>query len=163
MAGRNVAKEVLGPVAERPIAYCATVGCEQPARPGFRLCEPCEVEQRQRASNAFCEAQGLTTVEAKRDYCKRLARSFGRGPSFETWAKNLTQTTVDLIERMDGRDSKSLERLRSAGVIDGRNKLIPLDARKVAADAYLAERARLIAQAEGALANLSKSETETTP
>lgn len=158
MAGRNAAKEVLGPVAGRPVVYCATVGCEQPARRGFNLCEPCETEQRQRASTAFCESQGLRTVEAKREYCKRLARSFGRGPSFETWAKNLTQSTVDLIERMDGRDSKSLERLRGAGVIDGRNKLIPLDARKVAADAYLAERARLIAQAEGALANLSKSE-----
>ena len=127
---------------------CGRGGCKNPARTKFAdrwVCFACRDDLHAEESKKACEAKGLRTVDEMRDYCKRMARTFGR-PSFDTWAKNMRQETVDLIERIDGQDSKSLERLRAAGVIDGRNKLIPLDARVTAAKAYRAERARLIVE-----------------
>lgn len=128
--------------------------CGKPTRRvGARLiCGDCEAAERQAGSKKFCEEHGLVTREDMVAFCKKRSRSFGGGPSFETWTKNMTQGTVDIIERMDGQQSKALDRLRVAGVIDGRNKLIPLEARKTAAEAHAAERARLVVQAQAELA-----------
>lgn len=143
-----------------PAAFCATVGCEQRCMPGHRLCGSCEVEQRHRESEAFCREHGLTTVEEKRAYCARMARRFAP-PSFERWAATITQKTVDIIERLGGKDvDRTLERLRAAGAIDGRNKVIPPEARATAAEAYRAERARQICEMQAALAAHRKSEEE---
>lgn len=124
--------------------------CGKPARRvGVKLiCAECETAERQAAADKFCAEHGLVTIEDKVAYCKKLSRTFGRGPTFEQWANRLTQSTVDMIERMDGSTSRTLERLRGAGVIDGRNKIIPPEARRVAAEAYAAERAHIIVERE---------------
>lgn len=151
MAGRAAQKALETPLEKRVI-YCDTVGCEQQAfnRVGDRnLCASCVGLKRHAEAEAYCSAQGLDTIEKKRAYCLRLSRSFGRGGGFASWAKNIKQAGVDRLVLMGGRDDEQvLERLRSAGAIDGRNQLIPHEAREVAAAAYRAERARFICKLE---------------
>lgn len=154
MAGRltkvqQLERDAAAAAQRIPLMPCGRGGCKNPAQTKFNdrwLCFGCRNDLKSEESRKFCEAKGLRTIDEKREYCKSLARTFGRGPTFEEWAQRMTQHTVDLIERMDGDRSKTLERLRAAGVIDGRNKLIPLEARKIAADAYAADRARLICE-----------------
>lgn len=142
MAGRAAQKALEQALVTR--LWCATVGCERHARPGSRLCEDCETEQHQRASEAFCEAHGLRTVEQKRAYCARLARSFGRAPRFETWAKNITQRAVDLMLINAGEgDKQALERLRDYGAIDEQNRVVPTEERAERAQARKAQRERI--------------------
>jgi hypothetical protein len=130
-------------------------GCDQAAYSkveGRNLCLACQAAIRHEKAAAFCKARGLNSVAEMRAYCMKLSRSFGRAPSFETWCKNMTQRTVDIIARgCTPTDEKCLERLQAAGVIDGRHQLIPMEARAVAAHAYRAERARLICQTEAEL------------
>jgi hypothetical protein len=160
MAGRAAEKPKQGAELVAPLAYCRSVGCEQRVRTGRAHCEACEVEQRHRESEAFCREHGLTTIEEKRAYCARMAKRFAP-PSFERWAATITQKTVDIIERLSGKDvDRTLERLRAAGAIDGRNKVIPTEARATAAEAYRAERARRICEVEAALAAHRKAEEE---
>lgn len=110
------------------------------------LCFSCEADLRHEESRKFCEANGLRTIDEMREFCKQKARTFGHH-TFERWCDGMTQRTVDIIERMDGTDSKTLERLRDAGVIDGRNKLIPLgEAREIAKEARMRERAKAIVE-----------------
>lgn len=132
---------------------CDGVDCENFAAPGRTNCEECATAIRQAASAAFCESQGLRTVKEKREFCRRLTREgLFRGASFESWAKNMTQKTVDIIVlNGSAADEHCLERLRAAGVIDGANKLLPLEARALAAEAYHAERARLICERQAEL------------
>lgn len=139
-------------VAGEPQPICRTAGCREPAICGKALCEACEQRARHEVSEAFCRANGLETVEQKREFCKRMARGVFRGASYEAWKKNMTQRTVDLIVINGGPSNEHcLERLRAAGVIDGANKLIPLEGREIAADAYRAERARLICEQQAEL------------
>lgn len=118
-----------------PVRYCDTVGCEQPAKhrvDGKALCDGCEERVRGEVSRERCKARGLNTVEEMRAYCRRMAgRAFGAPPTFEVWAKNITQQTVDILVRMGGRDDlKALDRLRRFGVIDEENRLVPHDQRE---------------------------------
>lgn len=138
--------------ASRPVVFCDGEGCDKPAtnRVGDQnLCADCQASIRRARSEAFCHEQGLRTIDEMRAYCRRLARKGFNGVSFDGWARNMTQRTVDLIA-INGAvsDERCLERLRAAGVIDGRNKLIPFDAREVAAAAHRAERARMIVERE---------------
>lgn len=149
MAGRHSPKPAEQP--SRQVVFCDTVGCEQRAvtMVGDRkLCQSCQDEIRRRKSAGYCKAEGLNTVAEMRAHCLRLARRFAE-PSFERWCKVMSQKTVDWIALHNGKDDeKCLERLRAAGVIDGRNKIIPLEGRTVAAAAYRAERARLICKVD---------------
>lgn len=160
--GTNAAR-ALEALHERPVTPCDGAGCLQAAfsRVGAsNLCLECQAAERRKVSEQFCAERGLDTVEAKREFCKTLARKFGRGPSFEEWARSITQKTVDIIERMGGKDvERTLDRLRAAGAIDGRNKVIPMEAREVAAAAHRAERARLICETEAYL-EARRRETE---
>lgn len=144
-------RELEKPTTEAPKVFCDAPGCENRAFnrvAGRNMCRAClESEHRERAAEA-CKARGLNSIAEMRAYCMRLAKSFVE-PSFERWCKNMRQETVDIIARGGSTtDEKCLERLRAAGVIDGRNKLIPLEARAVAADAHRAERARVICKVE---------------
>lgn len=131
---------------------CDGVDCQNFAAPGRTNCVDCATKIRQAASEAWCEAHGLRTAEQKRDYCRRMAGGIFRTASFDTWAKNMTQKTVDLIVINGGpTDEHCLERLRVAGVIDSGNKLIPLEGREIAAAAHRAERARLICERQAEL------------
>lgn len=136
--------------ALRPKLFCDTVGCEQQGavRIGNRiLCLTCRDREREVEAQAFCKARGLHTVEDMRAYCMRLARSFGRGGSFETWAKNIRQETVDLIElHGNPSDKQALERLRDHGAIDERNQVVPLEAREALRQARLEEKKRAEAE-----------------
>ena len=140
------------PQEPRATVFCDT--CDQRAyrRVGERnICRECEEREHREKSSIFCHARGLNSAAEMRAYCMRLAKSFSQ-PSFELWCKNMTQRTVDLIAINGGpSDERCLERLRAAGVIDGGNRLIPLEARPIAAEAYRAERARIICQAEEAM------------
>lgn len=132
---------------------CDGVDCQNFAAPGRTNCDECATKIRQAASAAFCEARGLRTLKEKMDFCRRLAKEgLFRGASFDAWAKNMTQKTVDIIV-LNGSagDEHCLERLRAAGVINGGNKLIPIEGREIAADAYRAERARLICERQAEL------------
>lgn len=126
------------------VRYCTTVGCEKRALPWAPTCQGCFDRERHEASEKRCAELGLVTVEQKREYCRKLARShlFGR-PSFERWAATITQKTVDLIAlQAAGQPDPCLDRLRAAGVIDGRNRLIPAgEAREIAAEAHRMARA----------------------
>lgn len=135
------------------VVPCDTVGCGKPGRRiGARLvCTDCEANERHRAAEAFCKSQGLVTIEDKREFCRRTARDgmFSRFPSFQRWASGIKQAAVDLMVLHDGKgDREALERLRAEGAIDGRNQVIPPEARAVAKEAYRAERARQIAQVQ---------------
>lgn len=142
-----------GARASEVARLCATEGCQGKPLPHRAKCENCDTRERQEKSAARCAELGLHTVEAKREFCRQLLRSFGTGPSFDTWAKKITQRTVDLIALHAGKgDLQCLERLRTVGAIDGRNKLIPVEARAVAADAYRQERARELVKVQAELA-----------
>lgn len=127
---------------------CLTKGCGGFAALGGSLCESCQQEVRYRRSAAFCEERGLRTLQERKEFCRRQAREgLFRGASFETWALSMTQRTIDIIVlNGSASDEHCLERLRAAGVIDGGNKLIPLEARAVAAEAHRAERARVLCE-----------------
>lgn len=153
MAGRlnkvqEIEREVRGlPTCERCHAGRATNIIKE-----RRLCDSCQADLRHEESKAFCDRMGLRTIDEMREFCRQRARTFGRGISFEQWSKTITQRTVDIIAVTGGRsDEQCLERLRAVGAIDGRNKLIPLEGRQVAADAHRAERARLICETEAEL------------
>lgn len=161
MAGRLNEKQQQIAEDLKPVRFCATVGCEGKALSYSTSCENCETRVRQEKSEARCRELGLVTVEDKRAYCRKLARSFGRGPIFETWAKNMRQSTVDRLALMAaGQEDQCLERLRSIGVIDGRNKLIPLEAREVAADVYRQDRARELVKLQRELAERALKEQQ---
>lgn len=133
-----------------PLLPCGRGGCKNPAKVKVAerwVCFACRDELRSDESRKFCEARGLRTVEEMRAYCKEKARSFGRAGSFDAWTKNMTQSTVDIIRRLDGARSPTLDRLLEAGVVDGADKLIPFGhARQIAREARLAERARAICE-----------------
>lgn len=157
MAGRvnkvqKLEREAAASAQQAQLMPCGRGGCKNPARTKFNgrwLCFDCRNDLKSEESRKFCEAKGLRTVDEMRAYCRDTARKIGQGVSFETWAKNITQKTVDIIARGGARsDEACLERLRAAGAIDGRSRVIPQDARAVAKAAYLAERARLIVQTE---------------
>jgi len=135
-----------------PEVRCDGVDCPNFAARGQTNCDECATRIRQVASAAWCEAHGLHTAEQKRKFCKSMARGLFTTSSFDAWAKNMTQKTVDIIV-LNGSagDEHCLERLRAAGVINGGNKLIPLDGREIAADVYRAERARLICERQAEL------------
>lgn len=164
MAGRATATKPSDlSAALKTQRYCATVGCEGLALAYSPNCANCDARIRHEKSEARCRELGLVTVEDKRAYCLRMAKSFGRGPSFETWARNITQRTVDLIAlQAAGTQDTCLERLRSVGAIDGRNKLIPVgEAREIAAEAYRMEKAHLAAMLARELAERGQAnETE---
>lgn len=153
--------------SDKPVVHCATVGCEQPAfsRVGDRnLCQACADRVRHEEADAFCRSKGLDTVEKKRAFCKRLAHSFGRGTGggFAKWAETITQAGIDRLVLMGGKpDEQALDRFRAMGVIDGRNRLIPHEARAVAADAYRADRAREICKVEEDLRRLAEKYPQT--
>lgn len=114
-----------------PRPKCDTVGCAQYAAPGRTNCEECAGRIRHEASEAFCEAKGLRTLDEKREFCRRLVRGW-TPPSFEQWADNITQRTVDLIAIHAGHsDKRCLERLRNYGVIDQNNRVISPEKRVV--------------------------------
>jgi hypothetical protein len=143
--------------AARPIVHCDTVGCEQPAFnrvDGKNLCRGCEDRIRHEQAEAFCRSKGLDTVEQRRAYCKQQLRNFGRGvPSFERWARAMTQKTIDYLVLADGADDrKVLERLFYLGVIDEHRKLIPLDQREARRGAMEAARKAERERIEAALA-----------
>lgn len=160
MAGRATSKvqqlEQDAAAKAIPLLPCGRGGCKNPAKTKVNdrwVCFPCRDDLKSEESRKFCEAKGLRTIEEKREYCKRLAKKFGRGPGFEGWARNIKQAAVDFLVRDYSNGSRdALERLRACGAIDGSSKVIPLEAREVAADAYRAERARLIAQTQEELA-----------
>jgi hypothetical protein len=122
-----------------PLLPCGRGGCKNPAKVKVAerwVCFACRDELRSDESQKFCESKGLRTIDEKRDYCKRMARSFGRSLSFEGWAKAIKQEAVDFLARDDSTGSReALERLKAEGAIDGRNKVIPLEARAVAKEA----------------------------
>lgn len=162
MAGRAAQRAL-----ETPPGQPARVDCDNcAAEPsmvrigGKNLCLACEQRVRLAEAREFCKSKGLDTVEKQRDYCRRLARSFGHRPTaggFQRWADTITQHTVDWMLRMGTKsDEQAIERLRAAGAIDGRNRVIPKEARAVAADAYRAERARQIAKVQEELAELAR-------
>lgn len=130
------------PSSNAAVRFCATVGCEGRALIYSTLCQSCETRTRQEKSEARCRELGLVTVEQKRAYCLRMAKQgFGHAPSFETWAKNISQRTVDIIVTQGGKDSAHcLDRLRNAGAIDEANKLVPLDRREAVRAALEADR-----------------------
>lgn len=133
--------------ADRSFVKCDRCPNAARNRVGDRnLCLTCQDDIRHEEARKFCEQHGLKTVDEMREFCRVQARTFGR-PSFETWAANMKQKTVDLIAIMDGPESKTLDRLKDAGVIDGRNKIIPAgEAREIAKQARRAERARVICE-----------------
>lgn len=148
-AGRCVCGWVMPPAHQ--VVTPHVVPCDECGKPGRRvgariICEACETEERHRASEAFCEAKGLKTREERIAFCKKLARSFGQGPRFETWAKNIKQAAVDTLVLHDGKgDRDALDRLRAEGVIDEQNKVIPPGPARVAAkEAQRAERERAL-------------------
>lgn len=135
--------------------------CGKPARRvGVRLiCGDCEAAERHAESEKFCAAHGLVTREDMMAFCKRQARTFGRAQSFEGWAQGIKQQAVDFLVRDDSTGSReALERLRAEGAVDGRNQVIPAEARAVAKAAYRAERSRHIVEVQEQLAKLSKTE-----
>lgn len=137
---------------------CDVGSCKNRATTVFEkrnVCESCRADMRHEEARKFCESRGLRTVDEMRAYCRDQAKKFGRGPTFEDWAKNITQKTVDIAERMWGSDNDLLTRLRAEGAIDGRNKLIPAEARAVAKAAYLAERARQVVAAQAEIAAMA--------
>lgn len=132
---------------------CSTAGCPAVALVYSAKCENCTTRERQEKSAARCRELGLVTVEDKRNYCRRISKTFGSGITFDTWAKNMTQNTVDrLVLMAAGQQDPCLDRLRSVGAIDGANRLIPLDARAIAADAYRQEKARELVKVQAELA-----------
>lgn len=144
MAGRAPSKVEQLEREAAPVRYCSTVGCEQRAQPGRAQCEACEGRLRHERAVAWCEARGLKTVDDMRRYCARLARSIGRPPRFEVWAKNITQRAVDLMLISAGESDKAaLERLREHGAIDEANKVVPLEERAKRAEARRALRQRM--------------------
>jgi hypothetical protein len=135
-------------VAGQPRPICRAVGCETPAMNGYAHCEACDRRIRQEKSEARCRELGLTTVEEKKAYCRRMASRLFNRPSFERWVENLTQATVDRLALMGGNDDlKTLERFRAHGAIDEQNRLIPHEKRaevRAAHEALVrAERERL--------------------
>lgn len=125
------------PFAESVKRFCATVGCEQVALAWSRLCATCEARVRSEAAEASCRAKGLLTVEDRVRYCRDLLKRgvFGR-PSFERWAENLTQPTIDLIVLHGNEDDlRLLARLRDRCVIDAQNRLTaPADRERLRAE-----------------------------
>lgn len=113
--------------ASAPRRFCATVGCEQTALSWSKLCGNCTDRERAERAEASCRAKGLLTVEDRVRYCRDLLKRgvFGR-PSFERWAENLTQPTIDLIVLHGNEDDlRLLARLRDRCVIDAQNRLTP--------------------------------------
>jgi hypothetical protein len=135
MAGRAAPKplqtqQFSGQASERP--FCATVGCEQRVLFGQRLCQACDERERNEKAMASNRARGLTSVDEMRAYCRRMLKRglFGDRPSFERWAENITQGTVERLLLMGGKDDgRVLERLRNMGVIDEQNRVVPVDER----------------------------------
>jgi hypothetical protein len=125
------------PFAQPVKRFCSTVGCEQVAAVGSTRCEACDNRGRMERVRAANEARGLHSVDDMRAYCKRLlrARFLNAKPSFERWAENITQRTVDLIVT-HGNDSdvRVLERLFAIGAIDENRKLVPLADRQARRD-----------------------------
>lgn len=141
--------------AQVATVFCDTTGCEQRAfsRVGNKnLCRGCQDEIHRRSTEEFCKANNLNTGAEMRTYCMRLARQWSE-PSFDRWCRTMTQRTVDILVRSAGlSDQQALDRLRRAGVIDGNDRLIPAgDARKIAAEAHVQERARRICETEAEL------------
>ena len=145
-------KLAVGAVDPAAIRYCATVGCEQKARVGALKCESCETRERQERSEARCRELGLTTVEEKRAYCRRMAKTaFNRTPSFVAWALKMQQRTLDLILLQGGKDAENTRRrLEELGVLGPDGKLLPVDQREeamvAAREKRAEERAKLEAQ-----------------
>jgi hypothetical protein len=123
-------------VAGEPRPICRTVGCRQPAMNGHAHCQPCTERIRHEEAEAFCQAQGLVTLADKKRFVREKLKSFARRPSFERWAENMKQESVDFLVRGGGRDDlKVLDRLRAMGIVDDENRLIPLEGRAAAREA----------------------------
>jgi hypothetical protein len=123
---------------------------------GFSHCSACEERRAHEEAERACAARGLTTLEAKKAYCRKLLRKAFAPPSFERWAIHITQGGVDFLVRSNGRDDQRvLERLEAMGVIDAQRKVVPVEeraARRAAHEAkVLAEQERLaeILKAQG--------------
>lgn len=141
MAGRRLS--AVDTVAKK--VFCDTVGCEQRAitklPSGKNVCASCKDEEHRKKADAYIKAHNLNTAAECRQHCMALAKRW-REPSFDTWARNMRQVTVDLMVRQQS--TAALERLREACVIDGNNKVIPLEAREIARKAAEQERARRV-------------------
>lgn len=116
MAGRSKA------FVPGPRVSCAYDLCLNPAMARVNSANLCRVHydfQAERDAELFCDAQGLITVEDKREWCRKHMKTFGR-TGFHEWAARLTQKDVDLLARLGL--ARTLEKLRDRGVInaDGR-------------------------------------------
>jgi hypothetical protein len=133
-------------VAGQPRPICRSVGCAQPAMNGFAHCRACEDRLDSERARKACEALGLHTLEQKKAYVRRMMREVFAPPSFDRWAQTIKQGSVDFLVRSGGKDDgKVLDRLRALGVIDGDNKLIPLEKR---AEVRAAHEAKVRAERE---------------
>lgn len=148
MAGRNAAREALmAPTSEAgPSIPCDTTGCGEVAfvrgDDGLARCRRCYEGHHNSQAFEKCKALGLTSVEDMQAYCRRLTKRgvFSR-PSFDSWAENMKQGTVDaMVRMMTPSDEKALDRLRALCVIDEVNKIVPVELRP----ALRAERAARI-------------------
>jgi len=142
--------------------FCSRQECGNVALAWHQLCEACYEAVRSAEVKASLEARGLKSVEDCKAYCRRMAKKVLHGaPSFERWAESMTQATVDVIVTMrTPSDVRLLERLRSIGVIDEKDKLVPLAeraARRGAIEALEKER-RAAADAQIAAAGIVPSE-----
>lgn len=64
-------------------------------------------------------------LHAAREAIQRAAAD--RRPPFQKWADSITQKTVDAIARFGAEnDNECLVRLRALGVIDERNRVVPV-------------------------------------
>lgn len=143
---RQAAEQAAPAKPPRPI--CRTVGCPQPAMNGFAHCRECDERIRHEAAEARCLELGLTTLEEKKAYVRRMAKKVFGPPSFERWANHITQAGVDTIVRMGTtNDERVLARFRAMAVIDEKNVLVPVAeraARRAANEAKVrAERERI--------------------
>lgn len=124
-------------IAKRVPVQCAYDACPDDATIRIKtstglanLCRGHYDAHWQREADAYCKSAGFNTIEQKRWFCTNGMAAIG-SLTPERWMATITQRAVDIIAR-SGMDTRALDRMREAGIIDSENRVIPPSAREPA-------------------------------